>query len=241
MDTNTARLESKKNPLIYLILVVLSLLFLAVEMITHVEFFLHLAAIPLEVLLAIFIVERMLDKWEFRQKHRQMMHMKSYMFRSELRRLFILNFDALRSPLITMEEIRAASLDDLKKMRKAAESIRYKSTDSMEPVIHEYVKVQDVWRQMLDWAVRFNFEGTVEDMSYILNFISDVKMFYEFHPDMTFVREGLKQERMAARTQKVLNDGIQKFLDYAIDLKKNAPDVFEELLTDYVLHSGKAS
>jgi hypothetical protein len=33
--------------------------------------------------------------------------------------------------------------------------------------------------------------------------------------------------------RKVLNDGIQKFLDYAIEIKEKQPKVFVDLMTDY--------
>jgi hypothetical protein len=97
-----------KNIGFYLGFVAASALFLVVEHFTHIEFFLHVAAIPLEVLVAVFIVEKMLER-----------------------------------------------------------------------------------------------------------------------------REAERNERLMTKVRKVLGDGIQKFLDYAIELKEKQPKVFADLMTDY--------
>lgn len=39
------------------------------------------------------------------------------------------------------------------------------------------------------------------------------------------------------KVKKVLGSGIQKFLDYAIELKEKHPDMFDELISDYELLS----
>ena len=78
-----------KNLGFYLSFVAASGLFLVVEHFTHVEFFLHLAAIPLEVLVAVFIVEKMLERREAQERRRQLMFIKSHMFRTDMRGIFI--------------------------------------------------------------------------------------------------------------------------------------------------------
>lgn len=105
----------------------------------------HLAAIPLEILAGIFIVEEFLEKREKKEKRRMLMFIKSYLFRSEMLNLFITNFDALKFPAITMVRIKNATLEELKQMRKDANTIEYKSREMMEPVIMEYVKAEHVW------------------------------------------------------------------------------------------------
>jgi hypothetical protein len=70
-------------------------------------------------------------------------------------------------------------------------------------------------------------------MIYILHFINDVKAFKERHPDQLFIHEAEKNERLMTKVKKVLNDGIQKFLDYAIELKEKQPKVFDDLMIDY--------
>lgn len=215
-------------------LLVLSLLFLYLEKVTHEEFFLHLAAIPLEVLLAIFIVERLLERRLARERRRQLMFIKSHLFRAEMRSLFIQNFGALKSPAVTLSWIRNASLAELKRMRQDAEKIEYRSLEAMEPVITEYVKAKNVWQQFLSQAIHYNFEDIIIDMIYILNFIQDVLLTKEINPDRLFVEVAKENELLMKKTSKVLTEGINKFLDYAIELKEKHPDMFKELLDDYV-------
>jgi hypothetical protein len=222
---------------IYALFPAASVLFLIVEHLTHAEFFLHLAAIPLEVLVAVFIVERFLEQKERQEKRRQLMLIKSYMFRSDMRSLFIANFSALQSPAITFERIRGAGLEELRQMRRQAETIEYKSLQAMEPVILEYVKAQPVWMSFMERAITYNFEEIFHDMIYILHFINDVRAFKEAHPSRLFIEEAEKSERMMLKVRKVLWDGIQRFLDYAIELKEKQPQMFQDVLSDYDLSS----
>ena len=90
-------------------LVALSGFFLWLEHVTHVEFLLHLAAIPLEILLGAVLVERWLARKEKEGKRRQLMYLKSYLFRSGMRQVFISNFEALATPTISLAGMRAAS------------------------------------------------------------------------------------------------------------------------------------
>ena len=103
-------MQLAKNIGFYLGFIAASALFLIVEHLTHVEFFLHLAAIPLEVLVAVFIVEKMLERRETKERRRQLMFIKSHMFRTDMRGLFIANFRGLKTPPVTMSQIRLASL-----------------------------------------------------------------------------------------------------------------------------------
>ena len=96
----------KKNLGYYIALLVMAALFLFLHGQTHNEFLLHLAAIPLEVLMAVFIVERILEDREIREKRKQLRYIKSHMFRSSMRNLFLANFKALESPSLTMSDRR---------------------------------------------------------------------------------------------------------------------------------------
>lgn len=230
-------MESSKHIGIYALFLAASALFLFVERLTHVEFFLHLAAIPLEVLVAVFIVERFLERKQQEEKRRQLMLIKSFMFRSDMRRLFIANFRALHSPAITFAIIQSASLEELRHIRQQAETIDYKSLQAMEPVIMEYVKAQPIWMSFMERAITCNFEEIFHDMIYILHFISDVRAFKEAHPQCLFIEEANKNEVMMVKVRKVLRDGIQRFLDYAIELKEKQPGMFRDVLSDYDLSS----
>ena len=226
-------MQLAKNIGFYLGFIAASALFLIVEHLTHVEFFLHLAAIPLEVLVAVFIVEKMLERRETKERRRQLMFIKSHMFRTDMRGLFVANFRGLKTPAITMSQIRLASLEELRRMRREANAIEYRSPDAVEEIIHEYVKAQPVWTSFMERAITYNFENIFLDMIYILHFINDVKAFMERHPDKLFIHEAEKSERLMTKVNKVLADGIQKFLDYAIELKEKQPKVFADLMTDY--------
>ncbi len=165
------------------------------------------------------------------------MYIKSYLFRSEMRDLFIANFHALKSPPLSISKIKDASLDELRQMRAAAEKIEYASPEAMEPVIMEYVRAESVWHNFLERAITYNFEEIFLDMIYIIHFVCDVKAFKETNPDRLFMSEALSNQVFMSKVQKVLWDGIQRFLDYAIELKERQPTMFSEMLFDYELSS----
>lgn len=197
----------------------------------------HLAAIPLEILVGIFIVERFLEKREKKEKRRMLMFIKSYLFRSEMLNLFIANFNALKFPAITMVKIKNATLEELKQMRKEANTIEYKSPETMEPVIMEYVKAEHIWHNFRERAITYNFEEIFQDMIYILHFVYDVKLFKDNNPGNFFIYEAEKKVLIMEKVKKVLRGGIQKFLDYAIELKEKQPDMFYDLISNYELSS----
>ena len=204
-------MKTTKNIIAYIILIATSPLFLFIEHLTHIEFMLHLAAIPLEILVGVFLVEKFLEKREKREKRRQLMFIKSYLFRSEMLNLFLANFEALKFPAATMSKIKNASVEELKQMRKDANIIEYKSLEAMEPVIMEYVKAEQVWHNFKERAITFNFEEIFQDMIYILHFIYDVKLFKGNNPDKLFIYEAEKRVLMMKKVRKVLGDGIQNF------------------------------
>lgn len=230
-----------KNLGFILVLLVLSLIFLYVEETTHIEFFLHLAAIPLEVLLAVFVVEKILEKREVRRKKKELMYLKSYLFRSGMRRLFIANFAALKSPPITIRGIMDGSLDELTDMRRRAESVSYECHEAMEEVVMEYVRAEPVWINFMNRAVHFGFDEIFQDMIEILHFIYDVKEFKENNKGKLFVKMACEQNELREKIHKIIGDGIRKFLDYAIELKRDEPEMFQEVMTvfDQALSQGK--
>ena len=218
---------------LYLAFLAVSGLFLVIEHLTHLEFMFHLAAIPLEILLAVFLVQRYLESREKKEKRRKMMFIKSHFFRSQMRHLFLANFGALKSPSLTMSKIKNSSLGELRKMRHDANTVEYQSSEEMELVIMEYVKAEYVWRDFMDRAITYDFEDTFHDMIYILNFVQDVKLFKDRNPDKLFIHEAEKNEHMMIKVRKVLGDGIQVFLDYLIELKEKQPDLFDQVISDY--------
>jgi hypothetical protein len=230
-----AEKKSFKHIEFYVGLIAASAVFLVIQRLTHWEFALHLAAIPLEILIAVFVVERFLELRESKLKRQQLMYIKSYMFRSEMRNLFIANFTALAYPSIDFAKIRGATLEELKEMRRQADHVEYRSPEAMEPVIREYAKAEPVWHSFKERAITYNFEPIFHDMIYILHFICDVKLFKEKFPDRLYIHEAVRRESLMTRTRKVLSDGIRRYLEYAIELKEKDPEMFEEMMADYAL------
>lgn len=215
----------------------LSIFFLILEKLTHFEFLLHVAAIPLEILFGAFLVERYLSKKERKVKLQQLMHIKSYLFRSEMRNVFIANFDALVYPDISIANIKNSSLMEIRKMRNNIEKLKYRSLEEMELIILEYANAHNVFHFFMEWAIDNGFESIFQDMIYILHFIQDVRLYKKYNPDKLFIKEAGKKPQLMEKVNKVLKDGICKLLDYAIELKEKQPDVLDELLSDYLLSS----
>ena len=219
--------------LLVLILLALSGIFLYLEHLTHQEFLFHVAAIPLEILLGAVLVERYLLHTEKTKRARQLMFIKSCLFRSDMRSVFLTNFAALEEPKISMSSIRKASLAELEKLRKCAESLKYRSPEAMELVIMEYVSAYPVFHRFMEWALENDFEHIFEDMIFVMHFIQDVQLYKQLNPSYSFIVYAKNNPVVMAKVNKVLSDGIVKFLDYAIELKKKQPNVFEQLLSDY--------
>ena len=226
-------MKTKHYILLCIVLAVTSAMFLFVESVTHLEFMFHLAAIPLEILLAVFIVNRFLGNKEKEERRRKLMLIKSCLFRSEMRNLFITNFSALAYPSLTMAQIRNSTLDELRKVRKEADTVEYRSPEAMEPAIMEYVKAQHVWQNFMDLAITYDFKEVFQDTINILHFIHDVKQFKDDNPRTLFAYEAEKSELLMEKTKNVLGDGIRKFLDYAIELKEKQPELFCDVISDY--------
>ncbi len=223
--------------LMFLGLPALSLFFLWLEHATHVEFLLHVAAIPLEILLGAFLVERWLARKEKEAKRRQLMYLKSYLFRSEMRNVFISNFDALETPTISIEALRDDPLSELRWARDRITAVSYRSSEAMERVVLEYVRARRAFQTFMEWAAANDFESIFHDMLYILHFIQDVERFKEATPERRFVDEALRHPRLREKMERILRDGVVKFLDYVIELREKEPEVLEELLDDYLLSS----
>ena len=215
----------------------LSVFFLFLEHVTHFEFLLHLAAIPLEILLGAFLVERFLAKKEKQAKLQQLMYIKSYLFRSELRNVYLSNFRALQSPDVDMEKIAGASRAELKAMRDGAKNISYDKVEDLEPVILAYVHSHKIFQMFMEWAIANDIENIFHDMLYILHFIQDVKLFKSHHPELLFMHEAARQPELLEKVHRILLQGVHKFFDYIIELKEKQPFVFDELITDYLLSS----
>lgn len=232
--------NEKKGPpasklffLLCLLLPTLSAGFLYLEYLTHIEFFLHVAAIPLELLAGGLLLERFLAHKEKDRKRHQLMYIKSYLFRSQMRDLFISNFAALEQPKITMDRIRNSSTAQLLDIRKELADLRYLSDEAIEIVVMEYQKAHRVFREFMEWAIINDFESIFQDMIYLLHFIQDIQIFQAHHPDELFMEHARSEPVLMKKLQAILQQGLYGFLDYVIELKEKQPELLNDLLTDY--------
>ena len=215
-------------------LIAISGFFLWVEHLTHLEFVLHLAAIPIEILVGAIVVERWLASEEKGARRQQFMYFKSYIFRSGLRNVFVSNFAGLVEPRITLEWIRTASPSELRAARDSIGTVRHASPAVVDGILDEYVRARRVFLTFMEWAAANDFEPIFHDMLFVLHFIEDIESFRRQNPGRLFADEAARTPRLQAKVDKVLRDGVVKFLDYAIELSENEPAVLRELLEDYL-------
>lgn len=226
-------MKSKENVVIYCILILSTVVLLYLHRVTHFDYLLELSGAPFEILVTVFILDRFLRARESRERRRRLLYIKSIMFRSDMRGMFIENVNAVKIPDVSMKFIRAASLAELKARRANADKVVYPSPESMEPIIMEYVQAEHVWKNFMDLAIANDFDDVFQGMVYIMNFVEDVKHFKKKYPDRLFIHHAMKHPHLMRKVEKVLGDGIRAFLDYAIQLKEHQPEMFEEVFSSY--------
>lgn len=232
---NIARFIRKftKKVWLYACLLSASILFLFIHRQTHYEFALHLAAIPLEILLGALLIEKLLERRRKTEQSKRLTYFRCYLFRSRLRNIFLANLNALKFPTISVSTIKNASLEELKQLRKDANHIEYVSLDAMETIIMEYIPAYHAFYSFMEWSIIHDIDFGFENMIYVLHFIEEVKLFKHHNPSKPFVHEAQKQRASMKKVKKVLAEGMFKFLDFLIELKEKHPALFYELLADY--------
>lgn len=218
-------------------LVLSSLGILYIQFLTHMEFLLHVAAIPLELLVGALIFEKFLASAERKRRIKQLSYIKGYLFRFDMRNIFILHLRAMVEPRITLLDIRDSSYDELVALRNLVLSteLKYGSHQALGLVIDQYVENQKVFEYFMEWAIRNEAEKIFNDMIYILNFIQDMKVLKEVTGGGLVVDEALKRPALQVKIAKVMKGNVLSLLDYAIELKNSRPKDLEELLGDYQL------
>ncbi len=227
----------KEKLLVIIALLLLAGIFIFLDNAFHYHFFLHLAAIPLEIILAVIVVEHFLARKEKANKKYQLFLIKSYLFRSEMRNLFVCNLISLKSPEISISKIRTMTLKELIVFRSNMRGLTYKSPLHLEKVIQEYVKAKNVFQFFLNWAIEHKIEAIFEDMIYVLHFIQDVTLFNEQNLDKLFIDEAKSKPELLEKTSRVVRNGVIKFIDYMAELKQHDPALLNNLLTDYEISS----
>jgi hypothetical protein len=222
-----------KKTWLYACLISISAFFLFIHGLTHNEFSLHLAAIPIEILFGALLIEKILEKKRKAEQSKRLMHFRCYLFRSRLRNIFLANLNALKFPIISISKIKNSSVEELKQMRKDANHIEYASLDAMETIIAEYVPAYHAFYSFMEWTIIHDIDSGFKDMIYILHFIEEVKLFKHNNPDTPYVNEAQKKRSLMKKVKKVLAEGLFNFLEFLIELKKKEPALFYELLTDY--------
>ncbi len=221
--------RAKENIVIYAVLALATAIIVFLYHLTQNEFLLELSSLPAEILVTVFILDRFLRNREARARRQRLRHIKGYLFRSDLRRLFIANVNACVRPNVSMSFIRSASLEELKARRQAAARVEYAGPEAMDAIVAEYVAAEPVWKQFMDIAIANDFDDIFQAMVYILHFVADVRQFREAHPGESFARHVQAHAHLQERMEKVLGDGIRAFLDYAIELKELQPELFTEV------------
>jgi hypothetical protein len=111
--------------------------------------------------------------------------------------------------------------------------LTYKSHLHLEKVIQEYVKAKNVFQFFLNWAIEHKMDYIFKDMIYILHFIQDVILFNEQNPGKLFIQREKAKPELIEKASRVVREGIERFLDYIIELKQNSPTILDSLLSDY--------
>ncbi len=222
-----------KKVWLYVCLLSTSIFFLFIHWLTHNEFTLHLAAIPIEILFGALLIEKILERKRKTEQSKRLIHYRCYLFRSRLSNIFLANLNALKFPIISISKIKNASMEELKQMRKDANHIEYASLDAMETIIAEYVPAYHAFYSFMEWTIIHDIDSGFENMIYILHFIEEVKQFKHNNPDVPYVYEAQKKRSLMKKVKKVLAEGLFNFLEFLIELKKKEPALFYELLADY--------
>ncbi|KHE93790.1 MAG: hypothetical protein SCABRO_00438 [Candidatus Scalindua brodae] len=222
-----------KKVWLYVCLIFISAFFLFIHWLEHIEFTLHLAAIPIEILFGALLIEKILERKKKTEQSKRLMHFRCYLFRSRLRNIYLANLNALKSPIISISKIKSASLEELKQMRKDAEHIEYVSLDAMETIITEYVPAYHAFYSFMEWTIIHDIDSGFENMIYILHFIEEVELFKHNNHDIHYVYEAQRNRSVMKKVKKVLAEGLFNFLDFLIELKKKDPALYYELLADY--------
>ncbi len=216
-------------------LISLSAIILYVETITHHEFLLHVAAIPLELLVGAILFERFIASRERKRNLKQLSYIKGYLFRFDMRKIFSTNFESICQPSITMNQIHRASVEELEAMRRsfADADVTHASPEAFEAVLENYIESQRVFEYFMEWAIQNDFQKIFTDMIFVLNFIQDIKVLRDLHPGQSLASQVSSRPDLHRRANKISKDNVLSFLDYAIELRKQRPHEFFELLDDY--------
>ncbi len=220
-------------------LVLASAIILYIHNLTHQEFLLHVAAIPLEILVGALLVDAYLARRERSQKMQQLSYIKGFLFRTEMKNIFIRNFRSLANDALSLENIRKASKDRLVEIRANLGELTYRAGTDKDAIIDQYVRANSVFRYFMEWSIHNEADPIFHNMLFLLHFIQDVIVFRELYPGQSLLSEEGIAHDFGERVDKVLHDNVTSFLDYAIELRRDRPEEFERLMDDYVVAASR--
>ena len=217
------------------VLLLTSAIVLYIHHLTHQEFLLHVAAIPLEILVGALLVDAYLARRERSQKMLQLSYIKGFLFRTEMKNIFVRNLRALENRELTLDSLRKSDRDKLIEIRANLGELTYRADADKDLIIDQYVRANGVFRYFMEWSIHNEADAVFHNMLFLLHFIQDVIVFRELYPGQSLMsEEGVKHD-FAGRVEKVLHDNVTSFLDYAIELRRDRPQEFEHLMDDYLV------
>lgn len=216
------------------ILALSSALFLYIHHITHQEFLLHLAAIPLEIMVGALIVDVYLARRERARHMQQLSYIKGFLFRTEMKNLFINNFRLLQNDDLKLQSLRDCDEEELRRIRADLGELVYRESSDKDAIVDQYIRSLGVFRYFMEWAIHNDADGIFHNMIFILHFIQDVKTFRERHPGRSLISDDVHDDDLRERVEKILRDNVISFLDYAIELRRDRPHEFDHLMEDYI-------
>ena len=72
-----------------------------------------------------------------------------------------------------------------------------------------------------------------KDMIFILHFIQDVILYNEQNPGKLFIQGEKAKPELIEKASRVVREGVERFLDYIIELKQGNSTILDSLLSDY--------
>lgn len=213
----------------YIALVAAAIIFLIVFAVTEIDFMMHLAAIPLEILLATFVVDQVLRLQERQTRRRRLLGEAAGVFHSQIQAVIAAGIRAAHPPDATLPKLESLGAEELRQLRASATTVTYLSAEEMEAAIDELVDAEPTWESMLAQAIEYDVDETYVSMMRVLDFVRHVKAFRQSHPHQSFAEFALSDDAAMERVRRVSKLAAHRYLDLLIDFRQHDPDMFRAL------------
>ena len=216
----------------YVILIAATALILIVYYETEHEFLLHLAAIPIEILVATFIVERLLRAHEEQRSRRRIMAEAATAFHSQIETVVQVGIRTAQPPDARVPKLETLSVEELKRLRARAGPVKFTSAEEVDAAVNELVDAEDLWLSIMSQAIEHDIDETFVNMMRLLDFVHHVKAFRRAHPGEDFGRHALGDEAATKRMEDAGGSAVVRYLDLLIEFKEKEPDMLQKLRLD---------